>query len=337
MVVLMQTYFAVRISFTVVAEDIMDVLRDVDWEIGDYVLHTPFHGYDCVFYIGSAMNQDVARFYRYIWWSSRHVYYGVTEGPPILSPFNYDAMRKMTVVVPSEYVRWEFENAGIRVSGVVPHGVRIDSIRSVPRNNEWRRAFGDKFVCLYVAHRNIRKGFKELVEAWRMSKAGRDPNVVLVLHTSREPNRISGEDFIIPEDFNIVVTGNVLKLDRYSLYGLYRSADLYIHGGLCEGFGIPIVEAMAAGVPVLSIGARPMSEINRVGDALVKVDRQEIYNDRGVTTYRLNLPDLADYAEKIDQLVYDDCLRSEVLARQQEYVSEYDYRVVYQGLRKYLP
>jgi len=333
---LMQTYFVNRISFTEVAESIMEVLKDVQWETGDYNMHIPVKGYEGVFYIGSVMNQDVARYYRYVWWSNRHVYYGVTEGPPILSSANLSAMKNMDVITPSEYVKWEFEQIGIRVRDVIPHGVRLKRIRKIPIINEWRKVFGDKFVCLYVAHRNLRKGFRELCEAWRMSKAGKDPNVILVLHTSREPNRLSGENYIIPEEFNIIVTGNVMKFGLDSLYGLYRAADLYIHGALAEGFGIPVAEAIAAGVPVITIDAKPMSEINRVPEARVKVEYQKIYNDRGVANYRLNIPDLRDYAEKIDKMVYDRSFRMEVMEKQQEYVDDYDYENTYQRFRKFV-
>ena len=336
MKVLMQTYFCIRVSFTEVAEQIMSVLSDVDWERGDYIYHVPFRSYDAVFYIGSTMNQDIARYFRYMWWTNKHIYYGVTEGPPILSALNRHAMSKMKVIVPSEYVKWELEQAGIRVDDIIPHGVEIDAIRSVPRNNTWRETFGDKFVCLYVAHRNLRKGFRELCEAWKMTKASRDDNVILVLHTSREPNRLSGEDYIIPEEGNIIVTGNVHKLDRESLYGLYRAADLYIHGGLAEGFGIPIVEAMAAGVPVITLDAKPMSELNRVPEARVKVAEQKIYVDRGVAAYRLNVPDLGDYAEVIDAMIYDASLREEVRAKQQSYVCQYDMYRVYGRFRRWL-
>ena len=329
---LMQTYFAIRLSFTFVAEDIMNVLNDIEWEKGDYNFHVPTRPYERVFYIGSFMNQDIARFYRYIWWTDRHIYYGVTEGPPVLSPFNMGALQYMKVVVPSEYVRSELQNAGIRVDGVVPHGVRLDEIRSAdPR--PWRKIFGEKTVVLYVAHRNIRKGFKELVKAWKLTRASRDPDVLLVLHTSRTPN-VNDSGYIIPEEGNIVVTDNILKLDRSSLYGLYRACDVYVHGALAEGFGIPVLEAMAAGKPVLVIDAPPMNELTN--DMTVKVEKEFIYNDRGVVTYRLRIPDLMDYAEKLDQLVYDAHLREELGARNAEKAEDYDIAKVYPRLRRFL-
>ena len=246
---LLQTYWSIRISFTNVAEDIMGTVDGVEWEMGDFAAHMPLRPYDGVLYVGSLMNIDIARYYRYMWWTDRHVYYGVTEGPPALSPFNISATRHMEVIAPSRYVEWELGQAGIRVSRIIPHGVDVDAIRRTPPT-PWRRIFGDRIVALYVAHRNVRKGFRYLVEAWRRSRAGRDENALLVLHTERRPN-VNENGYIIPEDGNIVVTGNVQKLDRASLYSLYNAADLYIHGALAEGFGIPIVEAMAAGKPVL--------------------------------------------------------------------------------------
>ena len=313
---LLQTYWLTRVSFTCVAEDIMRVLGDIEWECGDFILHTPWRPYDGVLYVGSFMNIDVARYYRYMWWTSKHIYYGVMEGPPQISPFNLAALRKMTVIVPSGYVRWELEQVGVEVADVIPHGVDVEAFRRVPRDNEWRRVFGDKTIVLYVAHRHLRKGFRWLCEAWMKSKAGRDGNVVLVLHTSREPNRLSGEDYIIPEEGNIVVTDNVLRLDRGSLAALYRSADLYIHGALAEGYGIPVAEAMAAGVPVLTLDAPPMSELNRVPEARVRVERRVVVYDSYGTAYRVNIPDMDDYVEKIDSLVYDVRLRQEIAEKQ---------------------
>jgi len=328
---LLQTYFNNPVSFTFVARDVASVVRHVSWEFGDFVAHVPMRPYDGVLYIGSFMNIDISRYYRYIWWTDKHIYYGVTEGPPVLSPFNMAATKNLEIVVASQYVRWELEQAGIKVSRVIPHGVEVNKI-STASPDRWREVFKDKTVVLYVAHRNIRKGFNYLVDAWKMSHAGRDGNVLLVLHTERKPN-INEGGYVIPEDNNIVVTDNVLKLDRESLYGLYKAADVYVHGALCEGFGIPIVEAMAAGKPVICLDAGPMNEHITDRDALVKVNRQEIMDDRGVAKYRLNIPDLEDYAEKIDSLVYDRWKRSELGAKNLEKAQKYRKEMVYGQFR----
>jgi len=338
MKVLIQTYFSFPISFKFIAEDIIDVLgNEIEFEKGDFDSHIPTKSYDCVFYIGSFMNKDVSRYYRYMFWTREHIYYGVTEGPPILSLFSFGALKYMKIIVPSEYVKWELENINVKVDGVVPHGIRIKDIEVVGKNNEFRRfIFGNKTVCLYVAHRNLRKGFKELIEAWKMTRASKDENVLLVLHTSSEPNRISGETEVIKSNGNIFVTEQILKLGRMDLYKLYKDSDVYIHGALVEGFGLPIIEAIACGLPTLTLDAKPMSEINRVKEARVKVAEQRIHNLHGFEAFRLNIPDFKDYAEKIDLMVYDKKYREEVREKQQEYIGEYDYKITYRKLLSFL-
>jgi glycosyltransferase involved in cell wall biosynthesis len=59
-------------------------------------------------------------------------------------------------------------------------------------------------------------------------------------------------------------------LPRPDFRDLLRGARALLYPSLAEGFGLPIVEAMARGVPVLTSGAGAMAEI--AGDAAVLVD-----------------------------------------------------------------
>lgn len=328
MVVLLQTHFIWHTSFTEVANDIIKTNPHIKWETGDHMTHVPFKRYDAVFYIGSFMRLDVARFYRYIWWTNRHIYYGVIEGIPIFDIASIGALNYMEIYVPSKYVYDEITKMNIKVKDIIPHGVDVEAIRNAD-SSKWRKIFGDKKVLLYVAHRNIRKGFKELIDAWNMTKASKDSNVLLVLHTESKPNTVSGEEWV---DFsgNILVTENILKLNKNDLFGLYKAADIYIHPALCEGFGIPIVEAMAAGKPVICLDAPPMNEHVKNKDCLVKVIGQKMYNDRNYIIFRMNIPDLKDMAEKIDWLVYSDKeLLFDIGAKNAENAEKYKYENTY--------
>ncbi len=52
--------------------------------------------------------------------------------------------------------------------------------------------------------------------------------------------------------------------------GLYRGADLFVYPTLHEGFGLPVLEAMASGVPVVCSRIEPL--IGLAGNAAILVD-----------------------------------------------------------------
>lgn len=56
-------------------------------------------------------------------------------------------------------------------------------------------------------------------------------------------------------------------LDRDQLTAMYRGADVFVLPSIHEGFGFPILEAMAAGVPVLAARSSSLPEIG--GDAAI--------------------------------------------------------------------
>ena len=58
------------------------------------------------------------------------------------------------------------------------------------------------------------------------------------------------------------------------LDNLLRKADVFIYPSLYEGFGIPILEAMKVGTPVVTSNATAMPEV--AGDAGVVVDPYDV-------------------------------------------------------------
>ncbi|MDP3888633.1 MAG: glycosyltransferase family 1 protein [bacterium] len=69
---------------------------------------------------------------------------------------------------------------------------------------------------------------------------------------------------------NVIIAGWVPNSD---LPILYSSAKLYVHPSLYEGFGFPVLEAMACGTPVISSNAASLPEL--VGDGGILVDAKK--------------------------------------------------------------
>src|SRR6185436_7930623 len=69
----------------------------------------------------------------------------------------------------------------------------------------------------------------------------------------------------------VTLTGTVARDD---LVHLYRGADLFAYPSLYEGFGLPIVEAMACGTPVVTADVASLPEI--AGNATLLVDPRDV-------------------------------------------------------------
>ena len=63
------------------------------------------------------------------------------------------------------------------------------------------------------------------------------------------------------------------RLSTHDLQLLYSSADLFVFPSLYEGFGMPVLEAMACGAPVLTSNSTALAEV--AGDAAVLANPQD--------------------------------------------------------------
>lgn len=66
----------------------------------------------------------------------------------------------------------------------------------------------------------------------------------------------------------------VQQADQAELARLYRQADLFLFPSTCEGFGLPLLEAMASGAPVVTSTASSLPEV--AGPAALLVDPHDV-------------------------------------------------------------
>jgi glycosyltransferase involved in cell wall biosynthesis len=164
------------------------------------------------------------------------------------------------VVVPSQATAAECAAAGIDADRVrvVPWGhesrtATAEDVESVRR----RYDLPERYV-LFVGTVEPRKNLSRLVGAWRRA-AGDGVPLVIAGPAGWGDAAVSGPG-ILPIGF---VTG----VDRDALYA---GAAAVAYPSLREGFGLPVLEAMAQGAPVLTSKGTATEEV--AGDAAVLVD-----------------------------------------------------------------
>lgn len=122
-----------------------------------------------------------------------------------------------------------------------------------------------KDYLLYVGTLEPRKGIGDLVGAWQLIP-GR-PRLVLCGSEGWGHARLRSLMQKEIDRGEIVMTGYV---DRTTLRALYRGASALVYPSRFEGFGLPPLEAMACGTPVVATAGGAIHEV--VGEAAELVD-----------------------------------------------------------------
>lgn len=175
--------------------------------------------------------------------------------------YAYDgAARKAdAVIVPSEFVRGralELLSLDPRSVHVIPHGVEHDVFRP---SDEPREHF-----VLYPARPWKHKNHARLLQAF-VDLRREVPGLRLVL-TGGGLERLPK----LPEGVDVL--GSV---PREELASLYRRAAALVFPSLYEGFGLPVLEAMASGCPVAASNRSAVPEV--CGDAGVLFDPEDVH------------------------------------------------------------
>ncbi len=130
-----------------------------------------------------------------------------------------------------------------------------------------RWGVGERFV-LYTGGYDFRKNFERLFEAFAAAEARRTHKLVVVCRLSdEERRRVRAMAEAVGLSNELVLTGFVPDDDQVRLYNL---ASLLVFPSRYEGFGLPVLEAMRCGTPVICSSVSSMPEI--AGDAAELVD-----------------------------------------------------------------
>jgi glycosyltransferase involved in cell wall biosynthesis len=182
-----------------------------------------------------------------------------------------------------------------------------EAVAAVVRRYAVRRPY-----CLFVGNLEPRKNLPGLIGAFaevrrRLAALDRPPQLVLAgtrawLHSGifRAVERHGLGDDVVFTDYVPVA----------DLPALYAGAACFVFPSLYEGFGLPVLEAMAAGAPVIAARAGSIPEV--AGDAALLVDAR--------------VP--GELATAIETLLTDAALRERLIARGRARATLFDWDAV---------
>jgi len=162
-----------------------------------------------------------------------------------------------------------------------------------------------KKYILYVGQQSDYKNIKRLGDAHQILLA-KYPDLGLVLVGKKNTSALTNEKY-----FNERMYQNILFTDFVEdnqLSWLYSHASAYIFPSLMEGFGLPGLEAMGYGTPVVSSNATCLPEVY------------------GPAAYYFNPIDTSDIAEAIDQVLSDDTLRTRLSKAGFKQIKQYSWK-----------
>lgn len=220
----------------------------------------------------------------------------------------YSAQKAKRVITISEASKndiiKEYNLPGDRVVVTYP-GIKMQNAKVKSQKSDLKRhGIKDEYI-LFVGTLQPRKNLIRLIEAHSIL-VSQYPNISLVIVGKK--GWLYEDILTAPKKFGIESTVKFLDfVPDENLSVLYQNARFFILPSLYEGFGLPILEAMANGCPVITSNVSSLPEAG--GNAALYVDPN----------------DVNDIADKMKKLLHDENLRQELIKKGFEHVKKFSW------------
>jgi len=163
-----------------------------------------------------------------------------------------------------EFGRIEPEKVSVIPNGVTPFWEQLTPDRVAEVRS--RLKLPERYV-LSVGSLEPRKNIKRLIEAWAQVPAKDGSELVIVGSSCR----VFQDPGLNGAEGSVRMLGYVSDDD---LPAVYAGASVFVYPSLYEGFGLPVLEAMACGTPVICSNRTALPEV--AGDAAILVDPESV-------------------------------------------------------------
>jgi glycosyltransferase involved in cell wall biosynthesis len=202
------------------------------------------------------------------------------------------ARRSHRVIAPSASTRDDLVRLLEVPSGkidVVPEGVREAGEATPEAELRERLGLGHRSVVLTASAKRPHKNLMRLLDAWVLLPDEQRPVLVLPGYPTLHEGVLRGHAARLGLESDTLFLGWIPSPD---IEGLYRLASCFVFPSLYEGFGLPVLEAMARGVPVACSDRGSLAEV--AGKAARIFDPEDPNEIAGAVRELLENPMAAD-------------------------------------------
>lgn len=206
------------------------------------------------------------------------------------------------IIVPTEYTKNEYiEFSGIPESKIVITYEAADV--SVDTLKPYKHPF--KEFIMYVGQQSDYKNIKRLGDA-HQKLLEKHPDLGLILVGRKNASALQNETYFKKMGYkNILFTDFIEDSERD---WLYTNCKAYVFPSLMEGFGLPGLEAMGYGAPVVSSSATCLPEV---------YDNAAHYFDP---------TDVTAIAQAIDEVISDEAMRQDLITEGHAQIKKYSWQ-----------
>jgi glycosyltransferase involved in cell wall biosynthesis len=287
---------------------------------------------------------------------AQRVMYITAEGIPICTSGTVNLLNDHNlgwlVLAVSDFSKRMLEEKGIVVNGVVPHAIDEDEphrcqIQAEELSKRYQERFKDRVLFAYTGSTVARKRVDLMIPAFRKAVQKTGNKIALISNShlspvslpsvvSPNPQPIKAEDTWCLEDH---IFGH---MPHEYITALHSACHFYLWSTCCEGFGVPPLEAMSSGKPVVAGKFAPSTEF-MLDQSTIWYKAEDVqYENYGLEQkFEMHYCQESDFVDAIVQAVDIYQNNKEEYANMcqaaKEQAHKYDYRIVYgKILRKYL-
>lgn len=171
-----------------------------------------------------------------------------------------------------KYMHFPEDKVAVVYEGANPLFTSLKDEEGISQTMQKYKIDSDYVLCLSTVE--PRKNMLRTIQAYEQCILEARLPYKLVIVGGRGWNNGPIYDYVQQSDAlkqHVIFTGYVEDVE---VKHIYANASLFIYASLCEGFGLPVLEAMQSGIPVITSNLSSMPEV--AGDACELIDPYDI-------------------------------------------------------------